>query len=46
LKDQGHSEIALFFEQDLKQRFNLALASGNIVVAFEAAKELKEKDNF
>ena len=46
LKDQGHSEIALFFESDLKQRFNLAIASGNIHVAFDAAKELKEKDNF
>ena len=46
LKEQGHSEIALFFEGDLKQRFNLALASGNINVAFEAAKELKQKDNF
>lgn len=46
LKEQGHSEIALFFEQDLKQRFNLAIASGNIQVAFDAAKELKEKDNF
>ena len=46
LKEQGHSEIALFFEKDVKQRFLLALASGNIEVAFEAAKELKEKDNF
>ena len=46
LKEQGHSEIALFFEQDLKQRFNLAIASGNILVAFDSAKELKEKDNF
>ena len=36
----------MFFEQDLKQRFNLALASGNMQVAFEAAKEIKEKDNF
>jgi hypothetical protein len=36
----------LFFEKDVRQRFNLALASGNIHVAFEAAKELKEKDNF
>jgi hypothetical protein len=36
----------LFFESDLKQRFNLALASGNIDVAFDAAKELKQKDNF
>jgi coatomer protein complex subunit alpha (xenin) len=46
LKEQGHAEIALFFEKDLRQRFNLALASGNIHVAFEAAKEIKEKDNF
>jgi hypothetical protein len=46
LKEQGHSEIALFFESDLKQRFNLALASGNVHVAMDAAKELKEKDNF
>lgn len=36
----------MFFEQDLKQRFSLAIASGNVAVAFEAAKELKEKDNF
>lgn len=36
----------MFFESDLKQRFNLAIASGNIHIAFEAAKELKEKDNF
>lgn len=36
----------MFFEKDLKQRFNLAIASGNIQVAFDAAKELKEKDNF
>lgn len=30
LKEEGYSEIALFFEKDLKQRFSLALASGNI----------------
>ena len=36
----------MFFEQDLRQRFNLAIASGNVQVAFEAAKEIKEKDNF
>lgn len=46
LKDQGHSEIALFFERDLKSRLNLALASGNLPIALEAAKELKEKDAF
>ena len=30
----------------MKQRFNLAIASGHIHIAFDAAKELKEKDNF
>lgn len=30
LKEQGHAEIALFFEQDVRQRFELALASGNM----------------
>ena len=30
----------------MRQRFNLAIASGNVNVAFEAAKEIKEKDNF
>lgn len=30
----------------MKQRFNLAIASGHISIAFEAAKELKEKENF
>jgi coatomer protein complex subunit alpha (xenin) len=42
LKEQGYSEIALFFEKDVKQRYNLALASGNIQVALEAALELNE----
>lgn len=46
LKEQGYSEIALFFEKDMKQRFNLALASGNLQVAFEAAKELKDNELF
>lgn len=46
LKEEGYSEIALFFERDLKQRFSLALASGNIQVAFEAACELKEEQYF
>jgi len=46
LKDQGHQEIALFFEQDLKQRFNLAIGCGNISVAFDAAKELNDKECF
>ena len=40
LKEQGHAEIALFFESDLKARFNLAIACGNINAALEAAKEL------
>ena len=46
LKEQGYSEIALFFEKDTKQRYNLALASGNIQVALEAAQELKESQLF
>jgi len=46
LKEQGYSEIALFFEKDTRQRYNLALASGNIQVAFEAAQELKEPQLF
>lgn len=46
LKEQGHAEIALFLEKDMKQRFNLAIASGHIHIAFEAAKELQQKDNF
>jgi len=33
LKEKEYSEIALFFESDLKQRFNLAIASGNLQVA-------------
>ena len=44
LKEQGYSEIALYFEKDTKERFNLALSSGNIQVAFEAAEELKEPE--
>jgi coatomer subunit alpha len=46
LKEQGHSEIALFFEQDLKQRFSLAIACGNLQVAFDSAAELKDKECF
>jgi coatomer protein complex subunit alpha (xenin) len=46
LKEQGHSEIALFFESDLKARFNLAIACGNIQAALDAAKELKDKECF
>ncbi len=46
LKEQGQAEIALFFERDVRQRFNLAMASGNMNVAMEAAKEIKEKDAF
>lgn len=30
LKEQGYSEIALFFEKDIRQRFSLALSSGNL----------------
>jgi coatomer subunit alpha len=44
LKEQGHSEIALFFEKDVQQRFNLALACGNLQVALDTALEMKETD--
>jgi coatomer subunit alpha len=46
LKEQGYSEIALFFEQDVRQRFDLALSCGNLQVGLETAKQLKEKDLF
>lgn len=46
LKEQGYAEIALFFEKDLKERFKLALSSGNLQVAFDTAKELEEPCNF
>lgn len=46
LKEQGYSEIALFFEKDTRQRYNLALASGNIQVALEAAQEINEPQLF
>lgn len=46
LKEQGYSEIALFFEQDPRQRFDLALSCGNLQVGFETAKQLNEKDLF
>lgn len=46
LKDQNHQEIALFFEKDLKNRFNLALQSGSINIAFQAALEINEGDSY
>lgn len=46
LKEQGYSEIALFFEQDVRQRFDLALSCGNLQVGLETAKELKDKELF
>mmetsp|Transcript_33362 Transcript_33362/g.51158 ORF Transcript_33362/g.51158 Transcript_33362/m.51158 type:complete len:185 (-) Transcript_33362:1738-2292(-) len=46
LKDQGHSEIALYFEKDSKQRFSLAISCGQLQVAFDSAKELDEKEYF
>lgn len=46
MKEQGYSEIALFFEQDIRQRFDLALSCGNLQVGFETAKELNEKELF
>ena len=37
LKEEGFSDLALLFEKDPKARFNLALSSANIMVAFEMA---------
>mmetsp|Transcript_3323 Transcript_3323/g.4566 ORF Transcript_3323/g.4566 Transcript_3323/m.4566 type:complete len:1271 (+) Transcript_3323:103-3915(+) len=44
LQKKGFPEVALYFVKDNKTRFNLALESGNIEVAFEAAKVLDDKD--
>lgn len=46
LKDQNHQEIALFFEKDVKNKFNLAVQSGSISVAFSAAQEINEKEYY
>jgi coatomer protein complex subunit alpha (xenin) len=46
LKEQGYSEIALIFEKNPKQRFQLALQCGNLKDALDCAKDLNTKDNF
>ena len=46
LRETGHSELALQFEQDPRKKFNLALESGNLGVALSVAKQLKEKSCF
>jgi len=46
LKEQGHSEVALFFEKDIHQRFSLAIQCGNLNIAFESAKEINTKECF
>ncbi|XP_010526595.1 PREDICTED: coatomer subunit alpha-1 [Tarenaya hassleriana] len=44
LQQKGFPEVALHFVKDERTRFNLALESGNIGIAVEAAKEIDEKD--
>lgn len=42
----GYAELALQFEHDPHKKFNLALESGNIDVAMQVARQLKEKSCF
>ncbi|XP_019057409.1 PREDICTED: coatomer subunit alpha-1-like [Tarenaya hassleriana] len=46
LQQKGFPEVALHFVKDERTRFNLALESGNISIAVEAAKEIDEKDHW
>ena len=46
LKEQGYAEIAMLYESDPKEKFNLALKSGNLNEALGSAKELNEKEHF
>ncbi|XP_051149994.1 coatomer subunit alpha-1-like [Andrographis paniculata] len=44
LQQKGFPQVALYFVKDERTRFNLALESGNIEKALEAAKNIDEKD--
>jgi coatomer protein complex subunit alpha (xenin) len=46
LEKQGLPELALKYEKDEKNKFALALASGNLEVALYSAIQLKKKDCF
>ncbi|XP_051149991.1 coatomer subunit alpha-1-like [Andrographis paniculata] len=44
LQQKGFPQVALYFVKDERTHFNLALESGNIEKALEAAKKIDEKD--
>lgn len=44
LQDRGFSEIALYFVEDEKTRFNLAIQAGIIEVALQSAYKLNDKE--
>ena len=46
LEKQNIPELALAYEKDDKNKFNLAVASGNLEAALLAAVEMKRKDYF
>lgn len=46
LREMGYAELALQFEHDPHKKFKLAIESGNIDVAMQVARELKEKSCF
>lgn len=46
LEEQGFPELSLQFEKNDKAKFQMALNSGNLKVAFEVATQLKQKDLF
>ncbi|CAG9323393.1 unnamed protein product [Blepharisma stoltei] len=44
LQDRGFSEIALYFVEDEKTRFNLAIQAGIIEIALQSAYKLNDKE--
>jgi len=46
LHKKNYSALALRVIQDKKARFEMAIESGNLQVAFELASELKDKEVF
>lgn len=46
LQDRGFPEIALYFVEDEKTRFNLAIQSGSIETALQSAVKLNNKESW
>lgn len=46
LKEKGYPEVALFFVNEKKTRFDLAIACGNLQVALSVAFELNEEESW